>query len=111
MVELLVEHHAHPNQQVHLNNGESIWGLILISIYSTKDESNERLKKAWFGACLVLIKAGAKSEYRFVHPKFKDEDVSSVLLEVFGTGGAATLERAMEAYKAEQKAQSGCEVI
>lgn len=100
MVTLLLENGADPNQQVHLNNGETIWGLFLISIHSSRDDVLDNLRKAWYRACILLIKAGARSDYKFVHPHYRGtEDVAKVLRDVFEPEKVATLEQTMASYQ------------
>ncbi|KAH9862813.1 hypothetical protein J1614_010906 [Plenodomus biglobosus] len=96
-----------PNQQMHLNNGETVWGLFLISMHSMREDVSDNLMKAWYRACLVLIKAGASSDYKFVHPQYRgSKDVAMVLREVFGAEKVATLEQTMASYQGLHRPKS-----
>lgn len=112
MVRLLIKHGASPNQRVYLNDGESVWGLFLISIDSLREQAATSLKRAWFESCLVLIQAGARSDYTFVHEKFKGENVGAILRTVFGSEKVAILETQMVMGKEMQKSQSSsCQIM
>lgn len=88
MVELLLHNGADPNQEVYLNDGETVWDLFLISMHSTRDEALKVLNEAWYSACLALIQPGAQPDYTFVYKCFRNKQtVSMVLHEVFGLGG------------------------
>lgn len=67
MITLLLEHDADPNQPVFLNDKETVWGLILISVHQVvmTDVSASR-RQSWFQACQALIRAGAQLNYEFV---------------------------------------------
>lgn len=106
MVGLLLERGADPNQQVHLNDGESVWGLFLISMHSTRDEVFDSWKKAWFCASLLLVRAGTRLDYKFVHEQFVHKTVLGMVTDVFEPEEAATLESRMEAFSAVQKSQN-----
>ncbi|KAI1283986.1 hypothetical protein F5Y07DRAFT_96079 [Xylaria sp. FL0933] len=102
MVELLLERGANPNQPVHLNNGTSVWGLFLLSVYESHELHStslgfayQSLNKAWYQACFALIRAGAR---RDCLSRYADDglDLSVILEKVFGRDRAAALEQAME---------------
>jgi hypothetical protein len=104
---LLIKNGADPNQPVHLNDGETVWGLFLISIHSMKEDVFENLRKASYRACLLLIKAGANPDYKFVHPHYKgSKRVLTVLLEIFGAERSVTLEQTMVMYKDVHRQQT-----
>ncbi|KAI1347005.1 hypothetical protein F5Y01DRAFT_296381 [Xylaria sp. FL0043] len=115
MVELLLGRGANPNQPVHLNNGTSVWGLFLLSIYESHELHStslgfayQSLNKAWYQACFALIRAGAR---RDCLSRYADKglDMSVILEKVFGRDRAAGLEQAMEQKEnKEQKEHSSC---
>ncbi|KAI1175867.1 hypothetical protein F4777DRAFT_548909 [Nemania sp. FL0916] len=103
MVELLLQSGANPNQPVHLNGGTSVWGLFLLSInesYNSElkdrsgaDSSPRDLDGAWYEACRLLIRAGAREDC------FSDKhrNAYSILVNIFGESGVTELKREMAA--------------
>jgi hypothetical protein len=100
MIKLLLDSGADPNQRVYLNDGESVWGLFLISMYMMRGDESDSLREAWFNACIALIRAGAKPDYAFVHKQWSGmRTVSSVFETIFGFERAAVLQEEIDTYK------------
>ncbi|KAI0455070.1 hypothetical protein F5B21DRAFT_212695 [Xylaria acuta] len=113
MVNLLLKNGADPNQPVHLNGGSSVWALFLLSIYETcvrdgagAGSAYQTLNKAWYKACLALIRAGARRDCLSNYYAREDLNVSLILDRVFGQERAAELEQEIKLKEAQ--AQQGC---
>ncbi|KAJ0416987.1 hypothetical protein BJY00DRAFT_217081 [Aspergillus carlsbadensis] len=113
MVELLLRYGADPNQPVYLNDGYSVWALFLLSIRETHgmergggggSPTYRSLNEAWFRACGMLIRAGARSDCLSVsgHERV---DVSTIFTGVFGERRADILREEMA--QQEEQAQKG----
>lgn len=79
MVKLILTCHAHPNEQVILNNGETVWVLFLIYIETADEVASGSLVDAWFQVCVALIRAGAAPDYIFVNKHFRNRTVLDVI--------------------------------
>jgi hypothetical protein len=111
MVELLLQYDADPNQQVHLNEGRSVWALFLLSMHESHRQDSHRgtstyktLEKAWYKACSALIQAGAKSDCLSISGNEK-VNALFILRHVFGPDRAVVLEEEMR-QKSQGQSQS-----
>ncbi|PHH91794.1 hypothetical protein CDD83_10290 [Cordyceps sp. RAO-2017] len=97
MVQLLLEYGASPNQQVHLNDGRTVWALFLLSCHEStnRDEASMALKNAWYQASELLIRHGAKMECWFDNDD-RPLTVPQILARIFGEEKALRLRRLME---------------
>lgn len=116
MVQLLLDHGADPNKAVHLNDGESVWGLFLLSIHETNKADgatavvSENMKRAWYRACEALIKAGARNT-PFVNDR-GGWGPASILEVIFRGTEAAKLEEQMkEVERTKESSGSSCLVM
>jgi hypothetical protein len=106
MVRLLLKKGANPNQQVHLNDGKTVWALFLLSCYeSTRRQAiSPVLKSAWYRASELMIRHGAQPQI------WLSDDTSftfeKVLGVVFGQEKAEHLQRLMVDTKLQRQNDS-----
>ncbi|XXG99970.1 hypothetical protein Hte_006311 [Hypoxylon texense] len=94
MVRLLLDCGANPNQQVHLNDGRTVWALFLLSMWETINygEGSPSLTRAWYAACELLVQHGADFDcWLESHPSARQLTATSILEKVFGEEKAAKL--------------------
>jgi hypothetical protein len=103
MVQLLLENGANPNQEVHLNDGRTVWALFLLSSYEStqRGETTPALKNAWYRVSELMISHGAKEKCWFDNG---DQllTVSRILHAVFGADKATNLLRRMQEVKEQR---------
>ncbi|KAK6210810.1 hypothetical protein LQW54_005858 [Pestalotiopsis sp. IQ-011] len=104
MIELLLSFGALPNQQVHLNDGRTVWALFLISIYETTNlgEKYTELEQAWYSACELLIQNGADLDC-WLESNTGNTPLTAfnVLRKVFGPEKAAKLRKEAQSFQAK----------
>nr|CDP31069.1 Putative protein of unknown function [Podospora anserina S mat+] len=81
MVQLLLDRGANPNQQVHLNEGRTVWALFLVSCYEStlRNEATKLLKEVWFRVCKLMIRYHASSTAWFDNNTSKPLTVEGIL--------------------------------
>jgi hypothetical protein len=118
MIEMLLEKGADPNQAVFLYDGETVWGLFLLSIHSSNMamkgfvRPSETLKNAWFGACRALVRVGADLDYKFIgkYSSTIDMDALTIIQQVFGDERRAVLVEDGEEYTSAHRS-SKCVIM
>ncbi|PSN61523.1 hypothetical protein BS50DRAFT_504460 [Corynespora cassiicola Philippines] len=101
MITLLLDDGADPNQPVYLYDGETVWGLFLVSIHERDGEtSSSSLKQIWFRACQEMIRAGAEPDYKFIRGSGA-LTVSSIVKRVFSEPQVVELKEEMEKKRLE----------
>ncbi|VBB84295.1 Putative protein of unknown function [Podospora comata] len=87
-----------PNQQVHLNEGRTVWALFLVSCYEStlRNEATKLLKEVWFRVCKLMIRHHVSSTAWFDNNTSKPLTVEGILGEVFGQDKKTELLRLMK---------------
>ncbi|KAK4671494.1 hypothetical protein QC764_0095820 [Podospora pseudoanserina] len=108
MVQSLLDRGANPNQQVHLNEGRTVWALFLVSCYESalRNEATKLLKEVWFRVCKLMIRYHANSTAWFDNNTSKPLTVEGILGEVFGQDKKTELLRLMEEARLQRKSGS-----
>lgn len=112
MVQLLLKNGADPNQELHLNDGRTVWAQFLLSCQESIHVENipPTLKNAWYQASEMLIQHDAQYSH-WLGRNVGELSMSQVLDRVFGEAKAAELLRMMEEKeKQKQQASSSCVV-
>lgn len=93
MVQLLLGRGANPNQVVHLNGGQTVWGLFLLSCYENASDASEALKDAWYQASELLVDRNADSGWHCSIQRITATEIpiDIVLSRIFGPKRAGEL--------------------
>ncbi|KAL7783452.1 hypothetical protein V8C37DRAFT_413714 [Trichoderma ceciliae] len=103
MVRLLLNEGANPNQQVHLNDGRTVWALFLVSCYESerREEVSPVVKDVWYRASELLIRHGAEQQCWLGADK--GMNFEEVLRNAFGADKAGILQRLLAEEKARRE--------
>ncbi|KAL2849870.1 hypothetical protein BJY01DRAFT_210429 [Aspergillus pseudoustus] len=99
LVKLLLERSANPNQPVHLNDGQTVWGLFLASCFAKSLDASDTVRRTWYEAAEHLIEHGADAHWSTT--TVKHGNVSAVLQAILNDAEAATLLRRMQEVEEE----------
>ena len=71
MVRLLLHRSTDPNQQVHLNDGKSVWALLLLSCHEAtqRGEVASATRHVWYQVAELWIRHGANARCRLELPE------------------------------------------
>lgn len=103
MVKLLLDEGANPNQQVHLNDGRTVWALFLVSCYELgrREEVSPVVTDVWYRASELLIRHGAEQQcWLGADDRI---NVEAVLRYAFGADKAGILQRLLAEEKARRE--------